>query len=151
VTTSFARSNLAEVAGTPFLRSFSIFMPCVNVSLISSSRGISRGESVAGEGAVSGRAGSSGRVQDCWKREAASRGVDRRRVVTSSVFFSISWWRACTRASNSASNNSMSALITNMESIPSFSFDDDRDGCIPFISRDELAMSNVRDTNCYQL
>jgi hypothetical protein len=145
VTTSFARSNFADVAGMPFLRSLRIFMPLVNVSLISSSRGISMGESVV-VFVVSGM-GESMLEQDCWKRVAASNGVERRRDVISSVFCSISRCSDCTRANRSASNCSMSASSAkSSEIIPCCV--EDNDGFIPFISNDELPMSNVRDTNC---
>jgi len=149
VTTSFARSSFADVAGTPFFRSLSNFIPWVNVSLISSSRGISMGSATAGAGATSER-GVSGEevVQDCWNRDAASRGVERLRDVISSVFCSISRCNDCTRASNSASNGSISSSTHVPEKrIPCCSRDDDREGFIPFISSDELAISNVRDTN----
>jgi hypothetical protein len=122
-------------------------MPWVNVSLISSSRGISIGVSVEISGVVSGIGASSVSVQDCWKRDAASRGVDRRRDVMSNVFCSISRCSDWTCANNSASKGSMSALVTPYHGeVPSCSLEEDKDGFIPFTSNEELAMSNVRDT-----
>jgi len=109
VTTSFARSSFAEVAGTPFFRSLSSFIPCVNVSLMSSSRGISMGGSAGSADSESRRGVSSvDVVQDFWNNAAASMGVDRLRDVISSVFCSISRCNDCTRANSSASNGSMS-------------------------------------------
>ena len=88
-------------------------MPCVNVSLISCSLGISIGRSIVDvlDEFESGSAigASSIRVQDCWKSAAASIGVERRNVVISNVFCSISRCNDCTRANNSASNGSMSS------------------------------------------
>lgn len=111
MTTSFARSSFADVAGTPFFRSLSNFIPCVNVSLISSSRGISMGSATMGAWSTleSGMSGVEV-MQDCWNRDAASCGVERLRDVISSVFCSISRCNDCTRDNNSASNGSMSSL-----------------------------------------
>lgn len=112
MTTSFARSSFAEVAGTPFFRSLSNFIPCVNVSLISFSRGISMGTSrVVAEGGSGTGVSFVEVVHDFWNNAAASIGVERLSDVISSVFCSISRCNDCTRANNSASNDSMSTSI----------------------------------------
>jgi hypothetical protein len=86
-------------------------MPWLKVSLISSSRGMSIGASGDTSGVVCGSGASLVSVQDCWKIDAASRGVDRRRDVISNVFCSISRCSDCTCANNSASKGSMSVLV----------------------------------------